>query len=130
VLDRKTVGSARTNSQEGVPGPELTQLQKQLLVHLAKFGPDTPWLISRRLLGASGWSKKVDEALVESSLLALQSAGLVDRHNKKLKMMPTSSIKPWMKLKQKNRDNRPRGIYYTLTRKGRLLASELKHELY
>jgi hypothetical protein len=35
---------------------ELSDLEKKILVHIYRYGPDTPWLMARRLLGRSGWA--------------------------------------------------------------------------
>jgi len=35
---------------------ELSDLEKKILIHIYKYGPDTPWLMARRLLGEHGWA--------------------------------------------------------------------------
>jgi len=39
----------------------LNDLEKKILVHILKYGPDNPWLMARRLLGISGWRPTYSE---------------------------------------------------------------------
>lgn len=104
---------------------EMSELKKLVLVHIYKFGPDNPWYMSRRLMGASGWSPKYDEDEVEKACRELEEEGLLTRYKGSLKRSVTSSVKPWLKVKAKEMGSKPSGIYYDLTREGRKLASTL-----
>jgi DNA-binding MarR family transcriptional regulator len=110
------------------PNRELSELEKMILVHIYKYGPDSPWLLARRLMGTSGWVPKYDEDEMERACRRLEEMGLLERYTGSLKWLPTSSIKPWLKFKQRNRDVKPHGVYYQLTKEGRRLAKTLKKE--
>jgi len=108
------------------PEKKPDELTIAIITHIYKFGPDTPWLMARRMLGSSGWAPKIDEAKIEERCRELEKEGILCRYNGNLKWRPTSSIKPWLKFKVRNRDLKPRGIYYDLTKKGRRIAVEIK----
>ncbi len=103
-------------------------LKGLILLHILKFGPDNPWLMTRRLMGNSGWNPKVSEDDLERACAELEQMGLIKRFKGSLKRKPTSSIKPWMKVKQKNADARPKGIYYGLTKQGRAIARTISKD--
>ncbi|MDP8023251.1 MAG: hypothetical protein ACP5LF_02880 [Nitrososphaeria archaeon] len=105
----------------------LTDLEKKILVHILKYGPDNAWLMARRLLGISGWRPSYSEDEIEAACLHLESLGLLQKYNGSLKWLPTSSIKPWIKFKQRNRDKKPKGIYFDLTKEGKKLAKQFKN---
>ncbi len=110
--------------------PELSDLEKRILAHIYKYGPDTPWLMSRRLLGRAGWSPLVPPEEVEAACQRLEAAGLLQRFRGNLKGRVTSSLKPWLKVKQKNPEHKGRGVYYELTREGRRIAGDIyKNEI-
>jgi hypothetical protein len=45
----------------------LTELERKILAHIYAYGPDTPWLMARRLLGAAGWTPVAPEGEVEEA---------------------------------------------------------------
>lgn len=108
---------------------QLTELEKKILVHILVFGPDNAWLMARRLLGRAGWAPAYDEKEIEEACLRLEELGLLERYNGSLKWLPTSSVKPWIKFKQRNKDAKPKGIYFQLTKEGKKIAKELKKEV-
>jgi hypothetical protein len=59
----------------------------------------------------------------------LEEAGLLTRFKGSLKRSVTSSIKPWLKVKAKEMDHKPSGVYYDLTKEGRKLAGQLYKEM-
>lgn len=103
----------------------LTELEKKILAHIYAYGPDTPWLLARRLLGSAGWVPVAPEDEVEAACRRLEEMGLLERYRGKLKGKVTSSIKPWLKVKQRNPERKGAGIYYTLTKRGRWVAGYL-----
>jgi|ECHnycMinimDraft_1075156.scaffolds.fasta_scaffold00016_15 hypothetical protein len=107
----------------------LNDLEKKILVHILKYGPDNSWLMSRRLLGISGWRPTYNEDEIEKACMHLENLGLLQKYNGSLKWLPTSSIKPWLKFKQRNRDKKPKGIYYDLTKEGKKVAKRLKESI-
>ncbi len=107
----------------------LSELEKLILAHIYKYGPDTPWLMARRLMGSSGWAPKYDEDAIEEACRRLESMGLLARIQGPLKRSVTSSVKPWLKVKARESGAKPPGIYYDLTRKGRRVASGIYKEL-
>lgn len=102
---------------------QLSDLELKILAHIYHYGPDTPWLLARRLLGAAGWRPIVPEDEVEKAVNHLVSLGLLQEFKGTLKGRVTSSVKPWLKVKQHNPERRGRGIYYDLTKIGRKVAS-------
>jgi hypothetical protein len=104
---------------------ELSDLEKRILIHIYKYGPDTPWLMARRLLGEHGWAPKYDEGEIETACTRLEEAGLLTRFKGSLKRSVTSSVKPWLKVKAKEMGHKPSGVYYDLTKEGRKLAERL-----
>ncbi|BDR91109.1 hypothetical protein [Vulcanisaeta souniana] len=104
---------------------QLTDLEKRILAHIYHYGPDTPWLLARRLLGAAGWRPIVPEDEVEKAVQHLVQLGLLQEFRGSLKGKVTSSVKPWLKVKQHNPERRGRGIYYELTKVGKKVASEV-----
>jgi hypothetical protein len=108
---------------------EVSDLEKKILIHIYKYGPDTPWLMARRLLGEHGWAPKYDEGEIEMACTRLEEAGLLTRFKGSLKRSVTSSIKPWLKVKAKEMDHKPSGVYYDLTKEGRKLAGQLYKEM-
>ncbi|MFP3157846.1 MAG: hypothetical protein RXQ97_06530 [Caldivirga sp.] len=108
----------------------LTDLEKKILAHIYKYGPDTPWLLARRLLGSAGWRPIVPEDEVEEACRHLVQLGLLQEFRGSLKGKVTSSVKPWLKVKQHNPERRGRGIYYDLTKQGRRIAGYIwKNEI-
>ncbi len=100
----------------------LNGLERLILLHLYVYGPDTPKLMARRLLG-SRTRHSVDE--VEAACEALEEKGLIQRYRGSLKGSPTSSIKPWIKIRAKW-DSKARGVYYDLTKKGKETAKAIR----
>ncbi|WP_373286780.1 hypothetical protein [Sulfodiicoccus acidiphilus] len=80
--------------------------------------------MARRLNGESGWFPNLDPEEVELACRRLQDAGLIQRVKHPPKMSPTSSVKPWLKVKAK--DGSPRGRYYQLTKEGRRIVAHLR----
>lgn len=107
---------------------ELSELMKKILIHIYKYGPDNPWYMARRLLGESGWAPKYDEEEIEEACKKLEEMGYLIRFNGALKKSVTSSVKPWLKVKAKELDHKPKGIYYDLSKEGKKLASQLYKE--
>ncbi|MEM3241506.1 MAG: hypothetical protein QXK57_00630 [Conexivisphaerales archaeon] len=107
---------------------ELNELDLAIITHIYKFGPDTPWLMARRMLGNSGWAPKLDENQIEAKCVEMENMGILSRYYGNLKWKPTSSIKPWLKFKVRNRDLKPRGIYFDLTKTGRRIAVNIKRK--
>jgi len=107
---------------------ELNDMMKKILIHIYKFGPDNPWYMARRLLGESGWKAKYDETAIEEACKKLEELGYLYRYQGPLKKYVTSSVKPWLKVKAKELGNKPKGIYYDLTKQGRKLASQIYKE--
>jgi len=103
----------------------LTDLERKILAHIYAYGPDTPWLMARRLLGAAGWTPVAPEGEVEGACRRLEEMGLLERYRGSLKGLVTSSIKPWLKVKRRNPDRKGSGIYYDLTKRGRWVAGYL-----
>ncbi len=103
----------------------MEDLREKILLHIYKFGPDTPWLMARRLLGNSGWAPSYDESSIEEACRQLEDGGYLVRYEGPLKRSVTSSIKPWLKVKSREMGGKPKGTYYTLTKKGRRLASAM-----
>lgn len=110
-------------SRDAVGGPTLSELEKKILAHIYAYGPDTPWLMARRLLGASGWRPVAPEEEVGSACRRLEEMGLLGRYLGNLKGRVTSSIKPWLKVKQRNPERRGSDVYST--KEGRRVAGEL-----
>ena len=90
----------------------LTDIERKILAHIYAYGPDTPWLMARRLLGAAGWTPVVPEEGVEEACRRLEGMGLLERYRGNLKGLVTSSMKPWLKVKRRNPDRKSPGIYY------------------
>ncbi|MEL9969554.1 MAG: hypothetical protein QXR57_02805 [Metallosphaera sp.] len=107
----------------------MSELQKLILAHIYKFGPDNPWYMSRRLMGNSGWAPKYDPDEVERACYELEQKKLLVRFQGSLKRSVTSSVKPWLKVKAKEMGTKPKGIYYDLTKEGRKIASQLAKDL-
>ena len=103
----------------------LTDIERKILAHIYAYGPDTPWLMARRLLGAADWTPVVPEEEVEEARRRLEGMGLLERYRGNLKGLVTSSIKPWLKVKRRNPDRKGPGIYYDLTKNGRWVAGYL-----
>ncbi|WP_069808332.1 hypothetical protein [Vulcanisaeta thermophila] len=100
-----------------------SDLEMKILARIYHYGPDTPWLLARRPLSATGWRSIVPEDEVERAVNHLVSLGLLQEFRGSLKGRVTSSVKPWLKVKQRNPERRGRGIYYDLTKLGRKVAS-------
>ncbi|MFP3310023.1 MAG: hypothetical protein RXO27_04425 [Acidilobus sp.] len=113
--------------KEGNDGeePSLTELEKLILTHIYKYGPDSPWYMARRLMGASGWAPKYSEDEIERACSDLEARGYLTRFRGQLKREVTSSVKPWLKFKSREMGHKPSGIYYDLTKAGRRLASDI-----
>jgi len=108
----------------------LSELEKKILVHIYKYGPDNPWYMARRLLGESGWAPKYNEDEIDKACRKLEDEGFLQRFQGALKRSVTSSVKPWLKVKAKELDHKPKGIYYDLTKKGKKVASDLYKEFF
>ncbi|MEM0068784.1 MAG: hypothetical protein QW232_02190 [Saccharolobus sp.] len=106
----------------------MDDLMKKVLIHIYKYGPDNPWYMARRLLGESGWGEKYSQEDIENACKKLEELGYLIRFNGNLKRSVTSSVKPWLKVKAKELDHKPKGIYYDLSKKGKKLASTLYKE--
>ncbi|ADB87339.1 conserved hypothetical protein [Saccharolobus islandicus L.D.8.5] len=106
----------------------LDELMKKILIHIYKYGPDNPWYMARRLLGESGWVAKYDENRVEEVCKKLEEMGYLIRFQGSLKKSVTSSIKPWLKVKARELNHKPKGIYYDLSKEGKKIASLLYKE--
>ncbi len=104
---------------------DLGVVEKVVLVHIYRYGPDSPWLIARRALGSLGGQPKLDELTVEEACRKLIKEGLLRPYRGDLRGLPTSSVKPWLKVKAKRPDARVRGLYCELTKRGKKVASEL-----
>ncbi len=109
---------------------DLSLLQKYILIHIYRFGPDTPWLMAHRLLGNYGYSAKYDPDEIEENCKILEKEGLLIVYKGELKMKVTSSVKPWLKVKSKEFKHKPPGIYYDLSKDGRKIASNLYKEMF
>jgi len=109
---------------------KLNTIEKYILVHIYKFGPDNPWLMAHRLLGNYGYVAKYDPDEIDKYCKVLKDEGLLVVYKGDLKMKLTSSIKPWLKVKSKEMKHRPQGIYYDLSKEGRKLASNFYKELF
>jgi hypothetical protein len=107
---------------------ELNDLMKKILMHIYKFGPDNPWYMARRLMGESGWAPKYSEDEIDSTCRELEKMGYLIRFQGALKRSVTSSVKPWLKVKARELDHKPKGIYYDLSKEGRRVASQLYKE--
>ena len=103
---------------------DLSEVERIVLIHIYKYGPDSPWLIARRALGGLVGTK-LDETAVEQACRRLIDLGLLTLYRGDLRGLPTSSVKPWLKVKSKRPDAKVRGLYCQLTKKGKGLASRL-----
>ena len=72
----------------------LTDIERKILAHIYAYGPDTTWLMARRLLSAADWTPVVPEEEVEEACRRLEGMGLLERYRGNLKGLVTSSIKP------------------------------------
>ncbi len=108
---------------------ELNELDKMILVHIYRFGPDNPWYMARRLMGLSGWSPHFDQDQIEAECDRLERLGLLTRFKGQLKRELTSSVKPWLKFKSREMGHKPSGVYYDLTKEGRRVASSIYKQL-
>ncbi len=106
----------------------LNELGTKVLLHLYTYGPDTPRLLCRRLLGER---QQIDTTQLERVLDNLANKRLVKRMQ--IRTIPrntaTSSIKPWIKVKAKANEVRKHGQYYELTKDGKRIAREIKNLL-
>ncbi len=98
----------------------------QLMEHTRQYGPDTPMIVHKRLLGRrSGLSiEEIREnygMLLQFGLMEKTSGKELDRNHL------TSSIKKTLKRRQKYHTPRKTHTYYQLSRKGELLARYLHH---
>ena len=98
----------------------------QLMVHTRRYGPDTPMIVHKRLLGhQSGLTiEKIREnydILLEFGLLEKTEGKELDRNHL------TSSIKKTLKRRQKYHAPRKTHTYYQLSRKGKLVVRYLEH---
>ncbi|AGK62168.1 hypothetical protein Asulf_02215 [Archaeoglobus sulfaticallidus PM70-1] len=105
----------------------LSELQKKVILHFLTFGPDTPKLMSRRLLGVK---THVDLQILEKDCLKLCEKGLIKKiAGKKVpKRVPTSSIKPHIKIRAKSKEIRRHGQYFELTHRGKQVGKIIKKE--
>ena len=104
-------------------------LLKRILLHLLTFGPDTPKLMGKRLLGER---TNIDPPDIKEACIKLREMGLVKRRDGKRdgktlpKHTPTSSIKRWIKIKAKSKKIAKHDQYFELTKKGKKIAKEIK----
>ncbi|BCU67733.1 hypothetical protein HS7_11700 [Sulfolobales archaeon HS-7] len=103
----------------------MDDLAKSILIHIYKYGPDSPWYMARRLNGKSGYSPVYDEEAIEKVCKQLVDLGYLEVFRGQLKRSPTSSVKPWLKVKARMMDGKPKGVYYQLTKEGKKVASKL-----
>ena len=108
---------------------KLSGLEKKILVHIYKYGPDNPWYMARRLLGSSGWAPTYSEEEIEKACERLEKMGLLQRFKGSLKREVTSSIKPWLKVKAREMGHKPSGVYYDLTKEGKRISSALYKQM-
>lgn len=101
-------------------------LLRRVLLHLLIFGPDTPKLMGKRLLGER---TNIDPPAIKEACIKLREMGLVRRRDGRTlpKHTPTSSIKPWIKIKAKSKETAKHGQYFVLTKKGKKIAKEIKN---
>ncbi len=85
-------------------------LLKRVLLHLLIFGPDTPKLMGKRLLGER---TNIDPPDIKEACIKLREMGLVKRRDGETlpEHTPTSSIKPWIKIKAKSKETAKHGQY-------------------
>ncbi|HBQ95681.1 MAG: DUF2250 domain-containing protein [Firmicutes bacterium] len=93
----------------------------RLMVHTKRYGPDTPVIVHKRLLGRrSGLSIEEIRAnyqlLLDFGLMEKTPGKELNRHDL------TSSIKKTLKRRQKYHTPRKTHTYYQLSRKGELLT--------
>ena len=127
----KSRGTAKTmplpgwRSTRAAGLPSRRRLRLMALLHLHLYGPDTPSLMARRLLGRR---TRIDPTALEEALEQLAAEGLVERLESRIvpKSTATSSIKPWIKVRAGSREVRRHGQYYSLTREGRRSARRLR----
>ncbi|CAB1129844.1 conserved protein of unknown function [Candidatus Hydrogenisulfobacillus filiaventi] len=101
-------------------------LAYQVLKHTWTYGPDTPTIIRKRLLGhRSG----VGVEVIREAYALLLEAGLVERMpGKELdRNQLTSSVKKTLKRRAKYHTPRKTHTYYRLSRTGELVARALIH---
>ncbi|BAB60122.1 TVG1001389 [Thermoplasma volcanium GSS1] len=110
--------------------PELGELCEKILVHIYRYGPDSPKYMAHRLLGASGWAPTYDEKEIKEKCKKMESLRLIRVFQGPLKRSPTSSVKPWIKIKAREINYKPAGIYYELTKDGKRIAGKLFKEKY
>ena len=103
---------------------DLNEIERIVLIHIYRYGPDSPWLIARRALGGIVGAN-LDDMAVEQACRRLMELGLLAPFRGDLRGLPTSSVKPWLKVKSKRPDAKVRGLYCQLTKKGKALASRL-----
>ncbi|NJE07642.1 DUF2250 domain-containing protein [Thermococcus sp. M39] len=105
----------------------LDELQKKIILHLLIFGPDTPKLMSRRLLGTKTY---INLHEIEDACLELCKKGLIRKITGKIvpKHAPTSSIKPHIKIRAKSREIRRHGQYFELTKEGKQIGKIIRRE--
>lgn len=48
-----------------------------ILIHIYKYGPDSPWYMARKLLGNSGWAPKYNEDEIEKACEEMVNMGLL-----------------------------------------------------
>jgi len=82
------IGKTSKIEEEG----KLDELEEAIVVHIYRFGPDTPWLMARRMLGNSGWKPKIDEDQIIDRCRRMESMGLLERYDGNLKWRATSSV--------------------------------------
>ncbi|KAA8921987.1 hypothetical protein [Thermoplasma sp.] len=107
---------------------DLGDLCKKILMHIYNYGPDSPKYMAHRLLGASGWAPTYDQNKLKEACKKMESMKLLTVFNGPLKRSPTSSVKPWIKIKAREVNYKPAGIYYDLTKEGKRIASQIYKE--
>ncbi|MBO8181717.1 MAG: DUF2250 domain-containing protein [Archaeoglobus sp.] len=102
-------------------------LLKRILLHLLIFGPDTPKLMRKRLLGER---TNIGPPDIKEACIKLREMGLVKRRDGKTlpKHTPTSSIKPWIKIKARSKETAKHGQYFELTKEGKKIAKEIRNK--
>jgi len=108
-------------------GEKLDSLSKKILLHFLIFGPDTPKLMGKRLLGKR---TNIDPLIIRETCIKLCEMGLVGRRDGKTlpKRTPTSSLKPWIKVKAKAKETTKHGQYFELTKSGKKVARTIRKE--
>ncbi|MGC8608763.1 MAG: MarR family transcriptional regulator [Thermoplasmata archaeon] len=103
----------------------MDPVEEMILVHIYRFGADSPKYMAFRLLGSSGYVASYDRETLKKVCKDLETKGMLEVYRGNLKRSPTSSIKPWIKIKAREMNHQPAGIYYCLTKNGKRIAHEI-----